>query len=198
MTHNTEGVLESLNISVWYNLDTGTCSDFGVIVQWDPVTKWRTFFQMSRWRYQMETFSALLALCEGNPPVADGFPSQRPVTRSFDVFFDLRLNKWLSKQSRRRWFETPLHSFWCLSNGTEISFECSKFWYIFKPNQGIVECHNALALPIPRVPLQNTIPDHVRPCSGILRTTLLALFGWRFSRTLTLFNVYCSDEGVGC
>ena len=34
-------------------------------------------------------------------------PSQRPVTRSFDVFFDMRMNKRFSKQSRRRWFETP-------------------------------------------------------------------------------------------
>ena len=50
---------------------------------------------------KMETFSALLALCEGNPPVTGGFPSQRPVTRSFDVLFDLR-----------RWFETPLRSLW--------------------------------------------------------------------------------------
>ena len=33
--------------------------------------------------------SALLAFCEGNPPVTGEFPSQRPVTRSFDVFFDL-------------------------------------------------------------------------------------------------------------
>ena len=39
-------------------------------------------------------------------------PSQRPVTQSFDVFFDLRLNKQLSKQWRRRWFETPLCSSW--------------------------------------------------------------------------------------
>ena len=38
------------------------------------------------------------------------FPSQRPVTRSFGVFFDLRLNKRLSKQLRRRWFETPPRS----------------------------------------------------------------------------------------
>ena len=45
-----------------------------------------------------------------NPPVTVGFPSQRPVTRSFDVFFDLRLNKRLSKQSKRRWFETPSRS----------------------------------------------------------------------------------------
>ena len=41
----------------------------------------------------METFSALLALCAGNSPVTGEFPAQRPVTRSFDVFFDLRQNK---------------------------------------------------------------------------------------------------------
>ena len=39
-------------------------------------------------------------------------PSQSPVTRSFDVFFDLRLNKRLSKRSRRRWFKTPPGSLW--------------------------------------------------------------------------------------
>ena len=64
------------------------------------------------WRHQMETFYALLALCEGNPSVTDGFPSQSPVTRSFYVFFDLHLNKRLSKQSRHRWFETPSRSLW--------------------------------------------------------------------------------------
>ena len=47
----------------------------------------------------MEAFAVLLALCVGN-----SFPSQRPVTRSFDVLFDLRLEKRLSKESRRRWF----------------------------------------------------------------------------------------------
>ena len=40
------------------------------------------------------------------------FPTQRPVTRSFDVFFDLRLNKRLSKQPWGWWFETPSWSFW--------------------------------------------------------------------------------------
>ena len=49
----------------------------------------------------METLSASLALCAGNSPVIGEFPSQRPVTRSFGVFFDLRLNKQLGKQSRR-------------------------------------------------------------------------------------------------
>ena len=60
------------------------------------------------WRHQMETFSALLAICAGNSPVPGEFPTQRPVTRSFDVFFDLRLNKRLSKQWWGWWFETPL------------------------------------------------------------------------------------------
>ena len=50
------------------------------------------------WRHQMEKCSVLLALCDGNPPITEGFPSQRPVTRSLDVFFDLRLNKRLSKK----------------------------------------------------------------------------------------------------
>ena len=69
-------------------------------------------FEASWWRHQMETFSALLALCAENSPVTGEFPSQRPVTRSFDVFFDLRLNKRLSKPSRHQWFETPLHPLW--------------------------------------------------------------------------------------
>ena len=48
------------------------------------------FSSMYRWwRHQMETFSALLALCAGHSPVPDEFPTQRPVTRSFYVFFDL-------------------------------------------------------------------------------------------------------------
>ena len=71
------------------------------------------------WLLQMETFSALLALCAGNTPVNGKFPSQRPVTRSFEVFFDLRLNKLLSKQSRRRWFETPSHSLWSHCNARD-------------------------------------------------------------------------------
>ena len=40
----------------------------------------------------METSSALLAICAGKSPVPDEFPAQTPMTRSFDVFFDLRLN----------------------------------------------------------------------------------------------------------
>ena len=60
----------------------------------------------------METFSTLLAICAGNSPVSGEFPAQRPVTRSFDVFFDLRLNKRLSKQSWGWWFEMPSCPLW--------------------------------------------------------------------------------------
>ena len=67
---------------------------------------------LSWWRHQMEIVSALLALCAGNSPVTSEFPAERPVTRSLDVFFDLRLNTRLSKQSRGWWFETPSRSFW--------------------------------------------------------------------------------------
>ena len=45
----------------------------------------------------METFSALLAIRAGNSPVTGEFPAKRPVTRSFKVFFDLRLNEYLSE-----------------------------------------------------------------------------------------------------
>ena len=40
-------------------------------------------------RHQIKAFSALLAPCDGNPLVPDGFPSQRPVTQSFHFFVDL-------------------------------------------------------------------------------------------------------------
>ena len=46
-------------------------------------------------------------------PVTGEFPTQRPMTRSLAVFFDLRLNNRLSKQSRRRWLETPSRPLWC-------------------------------------------------------------------------------------
>ena len=39
------------------------------------------------------------------------------MTRTFDVFFDLRLNKRLSKQSRGWWFETESDSLWRRCNG---------------------------------------------------------------------------------
>ena len=51
----------------------------------------------SWWRHQMETFSALLAICAGNSPVSGEFSVQTPVTRSFDVsFICTRINGWVN------------------------------------------------------------------------------------------------------
>ena len=76
----------------------------------------------------METFSALLAICAGESTGPGEFPTQRPVTQSFDVFFDLRLNKRLSKQS---WGWRPL---WrqCNVIGTHVyELVCNQNWYIY-------------------------------------------------------------------
>ena len=63
-------------------------------------------------RHQMDTFSASLTICPGNSPVPGEFPAQRPVTRSFGVSFDLRLNKRLRKQWWGWWFETLSRPLW--------------------------------------------------------------------------------------
>ena len=71
----------------------------------------------SWWRHRMESFSALLAICAGNSPASGEFPTQRPVTRSFDVFCDLCLNTRLRKQSWGWWFETLSRPLWRHRNG---------------------------------------------------------------------------------
>ena len=69
--------------------------------------------------------------------VPSEFPSQTPATRSFDVFFDLRLNKRLSKHSRSWWFETSSHSLWCQCDGLhtdkiyiKLAFYCNHASFI--------------------------------------------------------------------
>ena len=85
------------------------------------------------WRHQMEKFSALLAICAGNSPVPGEFSAQRPVTRSSGVFFDLRLNKRLSKQSQGWWFETLSRPFWRHCNAHILGIKsllCPLIWVI--------------------------------------------------------------------
>ena len=73
------------------------------------------------WRHQMETFSALLTICAGNSPVPGEFPTQRPLPRSFDVFFDQHPNKRLSKQWWGWWFEMPSCPLWRHRNENAMS-----------------------------------------------------------------------------
>ena len=58
------------------------------------------------------------------------FPTQRLVTRRFDVFFDLRLNKRLSKQPWGWWFETPSCSLRLQCNGEWIIYIGLEYIYI--------------------------------------------------------------------
>ena len=77
------------------------------------------------WCYMMTSsngnISALLAICAGNSPASGEFLAQRPVTRSFDVFFDLRLDKRFSKQSWGWWFETLSRPLWR---------HCNEIWVV--------------------------------------------------------------------
>ena len=98
---------------------------------------------------KLEHFCALLALCAGNSSVSGEFPSQRPLTRSFGVFFDLRLNKRLSKQSWGWWFETPSHRLWrhCNVNASStgpfrknFNETCFKIQYISYRKMHVKSC----------------------------------------------------------
>ena len=108
VNHNDESLITSFCTMPWAlsilieNNQTKTKHWFNIVIC--PISPW--------WRHQMEIFSALLAICAGNSPVPGEFPTQRPVTGSFDVYFDLRPNKWLSKQSWGWWFETLSCSLW--------------------------------------------------------------------------------------
>ena len=80
-----------------------------------PLCMLTGFFQSEScpkaWR-RHQTFAALLAICAGNSPFTGELPAQWPATRSFDVFFDLRLNKRLSKQSWGWGFESLSRPLW--------------------------------------------------------------------------------------
>ena len=77
-------------------------------------------------RHDIEMTSTIMTSSNGNIfrvpghlcRVTGEFPAQRPVTWSFDVFFDLGLNKRFSKQSWGWWFETPMRSLWRHCNAT--------------------------------------------------------------------------------
>ena len=78
-----------------------------LVAEWhDDVIKWKHFPRY--WPFVRGTHR--------------GFPAQRPVTRRFDVFFDIHLNKRLSKQSWGWWFEAPSLSLWRQCNDLSLSW----------------------------------------------------------------------------
>ena len=119
---NPEMYIYELFLSCWYK-NLVKLGLFVMIFCQMPslvVLYWYMIWPVSWWRQQMETFSALLAICAGNSSVPGEFPTQRPVTRSFDVFFDLRPNKRLSKQWWGWWFETQSCPLWRHRNVTNM------------------------------------------------------------------------------
>ena len=144
----------ALELSLWPYACSAICMYYVIMLQ-APV--YHVFLEESAWwlpwwRHQMETFSALLAFCAENSPVPGEFSTQRPVTWSFDIYFDLRLNKRLSKQSWGWWFETLSRPFWRHRNAgvqhRQIDSQCSfsdpskqKTAYIsYKTIQDVLKC----------------------------------------------------------
>ena len=75
-----------------------------------PMTgSWKQHYDVIKWK-QFRRYWSLLRGIHRSPVVS--------LTNASDVFFDLRLNIRRSKQSKRRWFETPAHSLWRHRNET--------------------------------------------------------------------------------
>ena len=92
--------------------------------QWIPAQY--THDDVIKWKH----FARLLATCTGNSPVTGEFPAQRPMTRSFDVFFYLCLNIRLSKQSWGWWFETPSCPLWRHCNERHNASPSLSIWIL--------------------------------------------------------------------
>ena len=122
------------------------------------------------------TFSALLAICAGNSPVPGESHTQRPVTRSFDVFFDLRLIKQLRKQSWGWWFETLSPPLWRHCN---VKSNLSIIFYVIRV-YGVVR----FSLPIASVIIVRICAPHLI----IIDRVLKARAGMKGGR---------GEEGVG-
>ena len=97
---------------------------FGVYHPW--LTSWSLYNKLMMTSSNGNIFRVTGPLC-GEFTGHGEFPAQRPVTRSFDVFFNLRLNKRLSKQPPGWWFETPLWSLWRQCNIKWFEFKCENF-----------------------------------------------------------------------
>ena len=136
--------------------------------------------------------SALLAICAGNSPVPGEFPTHRPVTRSFDVYFDLRPNKRLSKQSWGWWFETQSRPLWRHRNahGTSSvikinmrgirSTQMTKYW--------LWNSHIKLYVYGNRVPIRVDLIDVWIPCNIVkhhhITSTLKCLLRGKYHWTM--------------
>ena len=87
----------------------------------------------------METFSALQATCAGNSPIPDEFPAQKPVTRSFDVFFDLRLNKRLSNNGEAGDLRRYRAHYDVTVKSSGMNEKVITKWYVWLPTHTLIK-----------------------------------------------------------
>ena len=132
--------------------------------------------------HQMETFSALLAFCVVNSPVTSEFLAQSPVTQSFDVFFDLRLSKQLSKQSWGWRFEMPLSSLWHHCNDPD---RCHHMMSVTSP-QCVIHCR------VQSVFRKHENVLHFFSCSTQRRTSN----SWKWTHVYYIVNTVVADNLV--
>ena len=91
-------------------------------------SKFQYFCFGSWWRHQMETFSALLAICAGNSPVPSEIPAKGQWRGDSVFYLNLCLNKWLRKQSWCWWFETLSRQLWRNCNDAIINSTSVMGW----------------------------------------------------------------------
>ena len=108
-------------------------------------------------------------------PVTGGFPSQMPVTRSFDVINYLRLNKRLNKRSRHRWFETQTRSLWRHCNDTRNNWNGIEINYENCVRPYLLTCNEILGYVIAMNMTYKHIP--IYPFWWILKTSWFVLNG---------------------
>ena len=135
-----------------------------------PLTLKHPDVNYKNWEY---TFSALLTSCAKNAPVTGEFPAQRPVTHRFDAFFDLRLNKRLSKQSWGWWFETPSRSLLRHCDG----FKSFMYWTGDHHSYELSWTSNCLI----RITVVKKTPGHLFT-KNVLRTHYKPRIVWRQSQ----------------
>ena len=119
-----------------------------VLQQWGPLNH-VSFIHIHDDVIKWKHFRVTGHLCvTGNSLVPGEFPAQRPVTRSFDVFFDLRLNKRLSKQPWGWWFETLSRLLWrlCIDSSRFTIISSSVTYWLIS-----VCCIIYSAHPLPKV-----------------------------------------------
>ena len=103
------------------------------------------------------------------------FTGHRWMTRSFDVFFDLRLNKRLNKQSWGCWFETPSPPLWRHCNVLFFSWKCISTTCDISMSENVRTCtgvhRNPTALNVIFSGFNSPIPRYIFPGGRNMKTS---------------------------